>query len=356
MRIPSRAILLAWCATTLASAADLRWVDASTLRIEGRGWKETKAPFDRLPAKASGVVRGQVYSLGRDAAGIAIHFTSDTPTLAVRWKLRRERLAMSHMAATGVSGVDLYARIGDAWRWVGVGRPEKFPLNEVTLFKGQAAQSREFLLYLPLYNGIEQLELGVAGTATVTAAAVDPRRPIVIYGTSAVQGGCASRPGMAYPAILGRRLGWPTLNLGFSGNGKAEPEMAALLAELDAAIYVIDCVPNLEPGEVTRVEPFVRTLRDRHPATPILLIENLAYPDGVLVQERRDRYVAANRTLREIYERLRTTDSQLHYLEATRLLDPENEGTVDGNHPTDLGFTRMADALTPILRGMLARQ
>lgn len=350
-----RLALIALMAVAAAHAAEPRWVDASTLPLVGKAWTATKGPFDRLPAKAEGVVRGPVFSLGRDTAGLAVHFTTDTPTLRVRWTLRRERLALPHMAATGVSGLDLYSKIGDAWRWVGVARPERSGTNESVFFANQERTAREFLLYLPLYNGVEKLELAIDEAASLAGVAAAPRRRVVFYGTSAVQGGCASRPGMAYPAIIGRRLGCDAVNLGFSGNGKAEPEMAALLAELDPAVYVIDCVPNLEgTDELARVEPLVRVLRARHPTTPILLVENLAYPDGVLVRERRERHVAANRMLRELYARLQPRDAHLHYLEANRLLDADGEGTVDGSHPTDLGFTRIADAMTPRLRTLLS--
>ena len=334
------------------SPATLRWIDAATLPLEGRGWTTTKSPFDRLPASAEGVVRGPVFSLGRDAAGLALHFTTNSPRLRVRWKLRRTTLAMNHFAATGVSGVDLYVRHGESWRWAAVGRPDK-PTNDALLFEGLSPQSREFRLYLPLYNGVEKLELGVEPTAEFTAAPSDPRPPIVFYGTSVVQGGCASRPGMAYPAIIGRRLGRPTLNLGFSGNGRAEPEVAALLAELSPAAYVIDTLGNLLPAEAPRVEAFVATLRRARPQTPIVLVENLAYPDSVLVPARRERHMASNAVLNEIFHRLRRNDPHLHLVPATNLLGDDNEATVDGSHPNDLGFNRIADELTPVLRALL---
>jgi hypothetical protein len=340
-------------AATAAEQPPLQWVDGATMLIEGKGWTETKAVFDRLPGRAEGVVRGQVFSLGRDAAGITLRFFSDSPTLSVRWKLRRGRIAMSHMAATGVSGLDLYVRDAGNWRWAAVARPEKSGVNESVLFTGQKTVRREFLLYLPLYNGVEKIELGAEPGAALAAATPDAARPMVFYGTSAVQGGCASRPGMAYPAIIGRRLGRPALNLGFSGNGKAEPEMAALLATLDPAVYVIDCLPNLMPEEAPRVEEFITALRARHPVTPILLVENLEYPDGILIAERRERYLASNRVADGIYQRLRSRDPHLHYLSARDLIGLDNDGTVDGSHPTDLGFVRIADVMTPLLQRLL---
>src|SRR5439155_7460945 len=120
--------------------------------------------------------------------------------------------------------------------------------------------------------------------------------------------------------IIGRRLRHPTLNLGFSGNGKAEPEMATLLATLDPACYVIDTLGNLAPAEAPRVEDFVRILREKHPATPIVLVENLEYPDGILIAERREQFTASNKVLNEIFRRLARGDKNLHYLESKNLL------------------------------------
>ena len=105
---------------------------------------------------------------------------------------------------------------------------------------------------------------------------VGNRKPLVFYGTSITQGGCASRPGMVHTAILGRWLDRPVINLGFSGNGTMDPEMADLMAELDPALYILDCLPNINAAQVAkRVVPFVRTLRKARPETPILLVEDL---------------------------------------------------------------------------------
>ena len=136
-----------------------------------------------------------------------------------RWTLRKANLAMSHMPATGVSGVDLYVHAAGAWRWLAVGQPTAQE-NEVRLCADLSlAEPHDFMLYLPLYNGVESLELGVPiGSGSITPAAPRPAAaaaPIVFYGTSITQGGCASRPGMSYPAIVGRRLDRAVINLGF---------------------------------------------------------------------------------------------------------------------------------------------
>jgi GDSL-like Lipase/Acylhydrolase family/N-terminus of Esterase_SGNH_hydro-type len=339
-------------ATNQASA--LQWHDARDLGVEGKGWADTKHFYDRWPARAEGKLRGAVWSLGEDSAGLAVRFVTDATGISVRWTLRRERLAMAHMPASGVSGVDLYVKAKGKWHWLGSGRPDKSLTEEKSLAANMKPGQREYLLYLPLYNGIEELKIGVPQEAKFGPAPLRPdgQKPIVFYGTSIVQGGCASRPGMAYPAMLGRRLERPQINLGFSGHAWGEPEVAQLLAELDPAVYVLDPLPNMkEEWVVPRLERFMEILRGAHPKTPIVLVENIAYPDGEFVGPRGERFTKANARLREIYQRLvRAGDKKLLYVPAAKLLGADSEGTVDGTHPTDLGFMRMADAIEPVLR------
>jgi lysophospholipase L1-like esterase len=261
------------------------------------------------------------------------------------------------MPASGVSGLDLYVKEKGRWHWIGCGRPEKSPTEQKVLVKGLAPGKREFALYLPLYNGVTEVALGVPAGEMIQAAQLPPAavKPIVFYGTSITQGGCASRPGMAYPAILGRRLDWPTINLGFSGNAHSEPEVARLLAELDPAVYVLDPLPNMTVESVAeRIEPFVTILRRAHPATPIVLIESIEFPATAFVAQMRQGVEAKNAKLREIYRRLiRAGQKRIFYVRGAKLIGDDGLATVDGVHPTDLGFMRMADVLEPVLRRAL---
>jgi lysophospholipase L1-like esterase len=181
---------------------------------------------------------------------------------------------------------------------------------------------------------------------------------VLFYGTSITQGGCASRPGMCHTAIVGRRLDRPVINLGFSGNGIMEPEVAALLAELDAAAYVIESVPNMSPEQVAeRTEPLVRTIRKAHPTTPIVLVEDPAWPAAFLNEGRRKRSADCRAALRRAYDALVVAgDQRLTYLSGDPLIGPDGEGTVDGTHPTDLGFLNHANAYVPVLEKILAKQ
>jgi hypothetical protein len=339
-----------------AAAEELRWIDAGTLTLEGKGWTNTKGFYDRLPAKAEKMVRPPVWSLSHDSAGMCVRFITDATSISARWTLRKESLSMPHMPSSGVSGLDLYVKDDGHWRWAGAGRPKQFPTNEAVLLKIETAAQREFALYLPLYNGVDSVEIGVPTQAKLEKAGSRKLdKLIVFYGTSILHGGCASRPGMAYPAMLGRRLDCPTINLGFSGNAHSEPEVAQLLAELDPAIYVLDPLPNMDADGVReRMEPFVKTLRQAHPKTPIVLVETLEYTDAHLVKTRRERVDTSNAALREVYERLKKSgEKNLTYITSENLIGMDGEGTVDGTHPNDLGFARMADKIEPVLRKLL---
>ncbi len=339
----------------------LLWFDALELGIDGQGWQtaELKQPYDRFPARAEGVVRDAVWDLSHNSAGLSVRFVTDSPVIAARWSLRSEMLDMHHMPSTAVSGVDLYAKDGKGqWRWVGAGRPDTKELSEWTLVSDAPPGEHEYQLYLPLYNGIEQLQIGLAQNTTLRKAPNYRKthaKPVLFWGTSILQGGCASRPGMAYPSIIGRRLQRPVINLGFSGNGRMDPEIAMMIGQLDAAAYVIDCAPNMSAELIAqRTEPLIRTIRAANPRAPIVLIENIRYPHGWFIESTRNDALNKNTQLKAAYERLQKQGVQnLHYLPGENLLGHDGEATVDGVHATDLGFMRMADTITPVLQNIL---
>ena len=333
----------------------LAWYDIRELGVEGRGWEDVGRFYSRLPARAEGVVPTPVWDLGQRSAGLCVRFVTDAQAISATWTLYRDTLAMDHMPATGVSGLDLYVRHEGKWRWVGIGRPTKAPTNSAVLVSDLPAGTREYLLYLPLYNGVERVQIGLperTKLAKAPAYAGARRKPICFYGTSVVQGGCASRPGMVHSAILQRKLDWPVINLGFSGNGKMDPSVIELLAELDVAAYVLDCLPNMDAGQIAeRLEPGVKRLRQAHPTTPIVLVENLPYQQAYLVETRRRRLEMSNAAHRAAYERLIAAGvGNLHYVPSDNLLGDDSEATVDGTHATDVGFQRIAAALEPAIR------
>jgi hypothetical protein len=330
----------------------LRWTDAKSLTVEGQGFSDLKAPWDRLPARAESVVRKAVWDLSRQPAGVAVRFVSEATTIWARWKLSNQRFASPTMAAVASSGLDLYARTPDGtWRWVAASAPTEFPVNEKKVIGDIRPGRREYMLYLPLHNPMESLEIGMAEGAKIEAAPARAKKPLVFYGTSITHGAAASRPGMIHTSILGRRFDWPVINLGFGGNGKLELEVARFLVELDPVAYVIDCLPNLVAAEVAeRTVPFVEFMRKARPSTPMLLVEDRTYQDSYWIEAKRKRNDESRAEFRKAYAQLLAKGVKgLAYLGGEGLLGGDGEGTVDSSHPTDLGFVRQANAFEPYL-------
>ena len=333
------------------------WISAESLRVEGKGWTETELYYDRLPAKAKDMVSEPVWNLSRKSAGLVVRFNSDTPALKVRWTLRSENLALPHMPSTGVSGLDLYVRYEGDWRWLAAGRPLKQE-NEQTLFENITPEPREYMLFLPLYNGVSQLELASPDGVVIQPATARETRPIVWYGTSITQGGCASRPGMVASNILSRKLDREIINLGFSGNGKLEPELATLLAELDPCMYMLACLENILPEDVhDRAMAFVPVLRAAHPDVPILLLESVRFSHAFLRKETLDHLQLERAELKRAFEDLQQQGLRnLHYIYGDGLYGLDGEGAVDGVHATDLGFYRQAEYLYPLINQLLEKR
>ena len=358
--LPAALVALTACAAPALRAQEpppVAWTDVSTWRLEGRAFDDRAAPFDRLPAAAKASVRKPVWDLSRHSAGISARFVTDAREVHVRYRLTSARLSMYHMPATGVSGVDLYAR-DDArrLRWVGVSRPAGQDVSQ-RLCANLAAPpegGREFTLYLPLYNGVERLELGVPEGATLTPLPPRDTKPIVVYGTSIAHGACASRPVMAWPALLSRDIDREVVNLGFSGNGRMEPEVCEHVGAIDAAAFVIDCLPNMSAAQVqARTAPLVRQLRRARPDAHILLVEDRPFTNAWIFPARQRAHDERRAALRAAYDELRRDDDRLHYLEGDRLLGADGEAATDGSHPNDLGMKRQARTVAAALQKAL---
>jgi hypothetical protein len=350
-------ILLLILTIPVIAQDNTEWRDVTEWGVEGRGWtdQERERWFDRFPAKAEGKVTKSVWNLSRHSAGMMVRFKTDATTIRAKWKLLSARLGMPHMPPSGVSGLDLYARDAKGqWRWAAATKPNKQNM-EATLLSGIAPGMREYALYLPLYNGTESLEIGVSKGAKFESLAPRKAKPLVFYGTSITHGACASRPGLAHPAILGRKLDMPVINIGFSGNGRMHKEVGDLMVEVDAACYVIDCLPNLQPAAVTeRCVPLVKQLRKARPNTPIVLVEDRRYANSWIHPAKSKFHDDNQAALQKAYKELQAAGvKKLHYLSGDLLLGDDTEGTTDGSHPNDLGFFRQADAFEPVLRQAL---
>ena len=333
--------------------------------IEGQAWtKEVQHPFDRLPARAQKDVREQVWNLSKHSAGLMIRFRSNAENIVVRYGVKGNH-AMNHMPATGVSGVDLYAISSDGeWLWCRGGRSFAdtitYRFNNLRPNDPYHKMGREYRLYLPLYNSVDWLEIGVAEGRYFRPLPVRMEKPIVVYGTSIAHGACASRPGMAWTSILGRKIDRPLINLAFSGNGRLEPELINLLTEIDAKMYILDCLPNLTRPKIyddeelkRRVLTSVRALKEKRPGVPVLLVDHAGYTDGFITPGRMTTYQRINRIQKEAFSQLKAEGHQdLYYLTRAEL-NLGLEGTVDGTHPNDLGMMQYAEGYEKAVRSIL---
>jgi len=306
---------------------------------------EKESPYDRFPEVYKGKVRGSVWNLSKSSAGVSIRFLSNSSQIRVRWTLLNN-IHMNHMADTGSKGVDLYHKNNGVWQYVNTGRPSG-KTNEATLVSNLPSEMREYKIYLPLYDGVTKLEVGIDEGATIKKAAEDDALPIVFYGTSITQGGCASRAGMVHTSIMSRKLGVDCLNFGFSGNGKMEQGVVELLSLIDASVFVVECVPNMKPEEVeTRTIPLVQMIRTKQPTVPIVFVENVIYESSFLDVTRREVVDEKNGILREKYDEMMAQGfKNVYYVGSEGSIGDDHEGTVDGVHFTDLGFLRYADFL-----------
>ncbi|WP_276481471.1 SGNH/GDSL hydrolase family protein [Paraflavitalea pollutisoli] len=313
--------------------------------------------YGRLPVSANPRVRREVWRLSQNSAGLYLEFRTDATEITVRYTLAGNT-RFEHMPLTGIAGVDLYAQEANGpWRWA----KGKYSFADTVVYRFQqlaATPQAIYRLYLPLYNAPQWLSIGVATTNNFEVLHPAMEAPVVLYGTSILQGACASRAGLAWTNILGRLLDRPLINLGFSGNGRLEPALLQLMHEVPAAAYVLDCLPNLYdeqlyPDEelLRRIDTAVKTLRNSHPQTPIVLVEHAGGSAAFTLDTLQNRrYQRVNYLLDRAFRSLRKQGVRhLHLLRAAKIrLDAD--GTVDGTHPNDRGMYAYAEAMNQLLR------
>ena len=344
---------------TVDSDASLTWHSptAQPFTLVGFCWFDQDKVYRRLPVEPDWPLPDAVDRLANNTAGGQIRFRTDSTRVAVRVSLSGPP-SMNHMPATGQCGFDVYVGdFGDQQYW-GTARPSLGKTEyEVTIFTTAEPETRTVALNFPLYQGVEEVQVGLDAEASIEVAP-NFERPgrLVVYGTSITQGGCASRPGAAYPAELSRRLEMETINLGFSGSGKGEREVARTMAQIDdVACFVLDYESNVAtPDDMRRtLRRFVPTLRERHPEVPIVVVSKTAriperYNPASLAKRLAMRDVQA-----EVVARLqRAGDEHLEFLYLGE--HDLSESSVDGGHLTDGGFVKLADLIEPSVRRWLS--
>ena len=369
------ALLISTAIAPVAIAADepekpWTYIDAQNLRIINHAFAgETERTYARLPryVKDSIPEGRELWDRQQCSSGIGVRFATNSTRIGCKYTLYWDT-HMIHMADTGLKGTDLYILEGDSvWRHVNTNRPyvkkdengNKTKLVESTYVSNLDGKMHEYVIYFPLYDGIEDFSVKVDSGAVITKGSpevINANRRIVAYGTSILQGGCASRTGMAATNIIGRELNCEVVNLGFSGEGKQDTYIARAMATIpDVDVFLLDPVPNCtEMMCDTLTYNFVKTLRALRPDVPIVMLEGPIYPYA-----RYDSFFGKylpkkNDAFRRNYERLKAENpNNLYYVTSEGLDGPEDDGTVDGIHLTDLGFLHYANKMIPILRPLL---
>lgn len=357
-------LLLSIVAAATLHAGDICYIDGTELKLIGRGIPREVIdnPYRRIPDSLQNIVpRWQLWNLGGNTSGMALRFSSDSPTIKVRWR-NTGKVEMNHMTATCIRGLDLYALQPDStWRFVNSARPDLDSIfTETTVISNMTpGVMRDFMLYLPLYDGIDQLAVGIDSDYSIAGPLTDlpsTDNPVVAYGTSILQGGCASRPGMSHINQLSRRLNREIINFGFSGNGQLDLEIAPVIASVrNPSLFVLDFCPNVNMALIEeKMIPFFRIIRDQNPDVPVLFIENPVFPHSEFDNDISDKIRTRNATLRHKYEELVASgEKNIYYLEGEEIIGHDGEGTVDGIHFTDLGFYRYTNLLYPVVDAIL---
>ncbi len=340
----------------MADHQNCDWINLADWKIEGQGWKDVPERFSRLPRSAQGKVPQPVWDFGYASTGLHVYFETDAPAIFARWTLSGEQLNEPNFPACGFSGLDLYADDGGTWRWAGAGQWVDRRAMQVELIGGLSVGKRSYLLYFPLRNRPDKVELGVPAGHRLRQIPCKSA-PLVYYGTSIVHGAYASHPGLVHPSILGRWLKRPVINLGFSGAAKMEPEVAHLMAELKPAAFVLDPLANMDAALVReRAEAFLRILRKKRPETPIVLVECAPLTNLWLKPQQMAGYESLWREWGRIYRKLvKEGDARLFYARTRNAHDCLEGVAVDALHPGDLGYLSLAKKLYPTLKKALGQ-
>jgi len=339
----------------------IQWHTVEPEHLEGRGWSEGIQPFTRLPDRAERIATAEVWQRSRTSTGLCVWFETDARAIHARWSLRDALHVEPATTLLAHSGLDLYGVLPDApsprLRWVAAIAPDAQTTAGKPFIETLIPETRAYCVYLPAYNPVTALSLGVPDDATF--AFLPPRidKPIAYYGTSIVHGRHTSRPGMPHAAQLGRRLERAVLNLGFAGVAKMEHPLAELFAELDPCLWLIDPVPNMTPGMIDqRAVPFIQTLRAARPDVPIVMIADRVHAHAPFVRGLEQNHAAKRAAWTRAFEQLRASGvNDLHYIPHDDLLGHDGDATQDGSHPNDLGFFRYTEAIAPTVDRILTQ-
>lgn len=309
--------------------------------------------FRRMPEAVAKNVSEGVHLLHAHAAGGRVRFVTNSPYVALKAQIVPSK--MPHFAISGTSGFDMYSEYEGNVRYSGTFMP---PFDVKDGYESvhdhiNGWQERLITINFPLYSDVEKVYVGLHADSFIRPAPeYRIAEPVVSYGSSITQGGCASRPGISYQSILSRKLNCDYINLGFSGNGRAEDAMVDYIKSIKMSVFIMDYdhnAPTVEYLAATHSKMF-HTIRTAQPELPIVI---LSRPKYYLTDEEEQRKKIIFQTYSEAKEK---GDNCVYFLDGKALMAMvEDDGTVDNCHPTDSGFFSMANAIAPVLEKILLR-
>ena len=326
-------------------------VHDAPFRIHGLLYMDGK--FRRLPEAVAKQCHETVLEHHACTAGGRLRFKTDSAYVAIAVKLPNVG-KMAHFALTGSAGFDLYEKKDGVDKYVCSLRPSFYITDSIVrMFEFDSREMREITIHFPLYSEVSELYVGLQEGASIEAAPLYAyEKPVVYYGHSITQGGCASRPGNAYPAILSRRLNVDHVNLGFSWGGRGEQPIADYIASLDMQVLVMDYdhnAPNAQHLQDTHERMFL-TIREKHPTLPVVMMTSTTMPR--FSDNRAKRREIIYNTYRHARDR---GDENVYFWDGGQFDAYHDYATVDGSHPNDYGFVVIANLLEPVLKKALAR-
>ena len=344
---------------------DVEWYNASEAPFVLYGGMHDEKGYCRIPRDIAATVSDGVRILNEHTAGIRVRFKTDSPYLAISVKWNGF-FPMNHMPASGSSGFDLYKVKDGLHKFVvpfiifgqdrtinDVGYSSFRYLNTVEREEYNEGEMADYILNFPLYNSVRELYIGVKkGSKVEKGGTYRNNLPVVFYGSSITQGGCASRPGNSYQGFISRALDLDYVNLGFSGSGKAEDEIIDYLKNIPMSIFVSDYdhnAPTLEHLQNTHYKLY-KKIREVNPNLPYVMISK---PDYYNLRDRDRKAIVFETFNRAMAE----GDNNVYFIDGGMLFsgDEREACTVDGCHPNDLGFYRMAQGITPTLKYILTK-
>ena len=327
---------------------NLQFFDAETSPFRIYGLLRENGRFCRMPEEAAKGVSDGVHGLYANTAGGRVRFRTNSPYVAISAQMDGIG-KMPHFALSGSAGFDLYADEGSGQIYRGTFVPP-FDLEKgyESVLDFPDNTERLITINFPLYSNVTKLYIGL-DSHSMQKPAPDYKyeKPVVYYGSSITQGGCASRPGNSYQAIVSRRLDCNFINLGFSGNAKGEDDMTDYINGLDMSIFVMDYdhnAPTVEHLAATHRRMFQK-IREKHPTLPIIMMTR---PKVHLTAEEKERSEIVRKTY---LDALDAGDEHVCFLQGSDLIHREvwETATVDNVHPNDSGFVSMAYTLCDLI-------